>query len=115
MSFSMLEETCLIAEGVSADGDGLRPTWDKPGNVLADDWLTEDGAAQDVPDGSVGALPHLLQAELYIHIKYIIVERKIPQSSTIIHSTSCTLAIKYFSSPYMSTMLIQKYSRQVLP
>lgn len=49
---------------MSADGDGLRPTGNKPGNVLADDWLAKDGAAQDVPDGSVGALPHLLQAEL---------------------------------------------------
>lgn len=49
---------------MSADGDGLRPTWNKPGNVLADDWLAEDCAAQDVPDCSVGALPHLLQAEL---------------------------------------------------
>lgn len=49
---------------MSADGDGLRPAWNKPGNVLADDWLAEDGAAQDIPDGSVGALPHLLQAKL---------------------------------------------------
>lgn len=49
---------------MSANGDGLRPAWNKPGNVLADDRLTEDGAAQDVPDGSIRALPHLLQAEL---------------------------------------------------
>lgn len=54
----------LITKGVSADGDGLRPAWNKPGNVLADDWLAEDGAAQDVPDGAVGALPHLFQAKL---------------------------------------------------
>lgn len=54
----------LVTEGVSADGDGLRPAGNKPGNVLADDWLTEDGASQDVSDGSVGALPHLLQLEL---------------------------------------------------
>lgn len=49
---------------MSANGDGLCPTWNKPGNVLADDWLTEDCAPQDVPDGSVGALPHLFQFEL---------------------------------------------------
>lgn len=49
-----------------ANGDGLRPTWYQPGNVLADDWLTEDGAAQDVPDGAVRALPHLLQAKLCV-------------------------------------------------
>lgn len=49
---------------MSADGDGLRPAGNELGNVLADDWLTEDGATQDVSDGTVGALPHLLQAEL---------------------------------------------------
>lgn len=54
----------LVTEGVSSDGDGLRPAWDEPGNVLADDWLAEDRASQDVPDGAVGALPHLLQIEL---------------------------------------------------
>lgn len=54
----------LIPEGVSANSDGLRPARNKPGNVLADDWLTEDGASQDVSDGSIGALPHLLKLEL---------------------------------------------------
>lgn len=54
----------LIPKCVSADGDGLRPARHQPGNVLADDWLTEDCASQDVPDGAVGALPHLLQLEL---------------------------------------------------
>lgn len=54
----------LITEGVSANSDGLRPARNKPGNVLADDWLAEDGASQDVSDGSIGALPHLLQLEL---------------------------------------------------
>lgn len=56
----------LITEGVSANSDGLCPARNKPGNVLADDWLTEDCAAQDVPDGAVGTLPHLLQAKLFI-------------------------------------------------
>lgn len=55
----------LISERVSADGDGLRPAGNQPRNVLADDWLTEDGAAQDVSDGTVRALPHLLQAKFY--------------------------------------------------
>lgn len=54
----------LITECVPSDGDGLRPAWNEPGNVLADDWLTEDCASQDVPDGTVGTLPHLLQLEL---------------------------------------------------
>ena len=56
--------TDLVSKGVSADGDGLGPPWHQPWNVLANDWLTEDCPAQDVPDGSVRALPHLLQAEL---------------------------------------------------
>lgn len=58
------DEAHLITEGMSANSDGLCPTWNKSGNVLADDWLTEDSASQDVPDGSVGALPHLLQLKL---------------------------------------------------
>lgn len=60
----ILKEAYLITEGVSANSDGLCPTWNKPGNVLADDGLTEDSASQDVPDGSIGALPHLLQFKL---------------------------------------------------
>lgn len=58
------EASHLVAERVPPDGDGLRPAWNQPGNVLADDGLTEDRAPQDVPDGAVGALPHLLQLEL---------------------------------------------------
>lgn len=54
----------LITERVPSDGDGLRPARNEPGNVLADDWLAEDRASQDVPDGAVGALPHLLQVKL---------------------------------------------------
>ena len=49
---------------MSANGDWLRPTRNQTGDVLADDWLAEHSAAQDVPDGSVWALPHLLQLEL---------------------------------------------------
>lgn len=51
----------LVAVGMSANGDGLRPTRNKSGNVLANDWLTEDCATEDVPNGSIGALPHLLE------------------------------------------------------
>lgn len=54
----------LVTECVSSNGDGLRPAWNKPGNVLTDDWLTENCASQNVPDGAVGALPHLLQIKL---------------------------------------------------
>ena len=35
-----------------------------PWNVLANDSFTEDGSSEDVPDGSVWRLPHLLQLEL---------------------------------------------------
>jgi hypothetical protein len=50
--------------GVTTDDDGLAPARDETGHVLADDGLAEDGAAQDVTDGAVGRLPHLLQLEL---------------------------------------------------
>jgi hypothetical protein len=53
----------LVAEGVAADDDRLGPARHQARHVLADDRLAEDHAAQDVADGAVGRLPHLLQAE----------------------------------------------------
>ena len=42
--------TVLIAERMAADNDGLHPSWDGSRNALEDDWLAEDGAAEDVAD-----------------------------------------------------------------
>src|SRR6185312_279144 len=55
----------LVAVGVAADDDGLRPAWDEARHVAADDGLAEDDAAEDVADRAVGALPHLLQIEFF--------------------------------------------------
>ena len=60
----MRQMSYLISVGVTANGDGLGPTWHKPGNFLADDWLAEHCATQDVTDRAIGAQPHLLQLEL---------------------------------------------------
>ena len=63
------EEVCslvLVAEGVTADHDRLGPAGHQTRHVRADDRLTEDHAAQDVADGAVRRLPHLLQAE-FLH------------------------------------------------
>lgn len=54
----------LVAMGVPANGDGHGPARDKTGDVLADNGLPEDSPTKDVPDGSIGTLPHLLQLEL---------------------------------------------------
>lgn len=54
----------LVAVGVPANGDGLGPARDEAGDVFAYDGLPEDGSAQDVPDGPIRTLPHLLQLEL---------------------------------------------------
>ena len=35
---------------MAADDDGLDPSWDGSRNALKDDWLAEDGAAEDVAD-----------------------------------------------------------------
>ncbi len=45
-----VRRTILITERVAADDDGLDPSWDRPRNTLEDDWLAEDGAAEDVAD-----------------------------------------------------------------
>lgn len=54
----------LISESVATDHNGLGPTGDQAGDVLDHDGLTEDSSAQNVTDGTVGGLPHLLQLEL---------------------------------------------------
>ena len=54
----------LIAVGMTADDDRLRPTGDELGDVRADDRLAEHDAAEDVADRAVRRPPHLLQAEL---------------------------------------------------
>lgn len=52
-----------VTEGVSADDDGFVPVLDEPGDILDDDGFSEDSAVEIVPDGAVGALPHLLELE----------------------------------------------------
>ena len=54
----------LVAIGVAADDDRLGPARNQARHVLADDRLAEDDAAEDVADGAVRRLPHLLEAEL---------------------------------------------------
>ena len=55
----------LVAVGVAADHERLGPAGHQARHVLADDGLAEDHAAQDVADGAVGRLPHLLELELF--------------------------------------------------
>lgn len=50
----------LISKSMSANCYRLCPSRNETGNVFAKNWLTENGAAQDVPNGSVGTFPHLL-------------------------------------------------------
>ncbi len=54
----------LVSESVAADHDGFGPAGHQAWDVIDHDGLAEHGAAEDVADGAVGALPHLLQAEL---------------------------------------------------
>ena len=49
---------------MSADDDGLGPAGHEAGDVIDDDRFSEDGATNDVSDGTVGRLPHLLEVEL---------------------------------------------------
>ena len=53
----------LVAEGVAADDDRLRPARHEARHVAAYDRLAEDHPAEDVADGAVGRLPHLLELE----------------------------------------------------
>lgn len=49
---------------VSANDDGLLPSGNEERHIVADNGLSEDGTVEDVTDGSIGGLPHLLQLEL---------------------------------------------------
>ena len=49
---------------VSAYDNGLLPSGDEERHIVADNGLSEDGTIEDVTDGSIGRLPHLLQLEL---------------------------------------------------
>ena len=60
----------LVAEGVAADDDRLGPARHQARHVLADDRLAEDHAAQDVADGAVRRLPHLLEVE-FLHPAFV--------------------------------------------
>ena len=61
----------LIAIGVTTNHDGLLPSCNESRNVLTNDGLSEDSSSQDVTNGTVGALPHLLQLELCSTARYI--------------------------------------------
>jgi hypothetical protein len=52
-----------ISESVSSDNDGFGPILDQSWNVLDENGFSEHGSVEVVSDGSVGALPHLLQFE----------------------------------------------------
>ena len=49
---------------MSSDDDGFFPSWNESGNVLDDDGFSEDSAIEYISDGSIRALPHLLELEL---------------------------------------------------
>lgn len=58
----------LIPKSMSVVCYGLSPTRKKTGNVLTKEQLTENCATEEVPDGPIRALPHLLQRKIYKHI-----------------------------------------------
>ena len=47
-----------------ANDNGLLPPWYQLWDVLDYNWLSKHGAIQNVSDGSIGASPHLFEAEL---------------------------------------------------
>lgn len=55
--------------GMAANDDGFLPAWHKARNIVADDGFAEHCATQDVADGAVGRLPHLLEIELWVKDK----------------------------------------------
>ena len=54
----------LITISMSADDNWLGPSWHKSRDVGNDNWLSEDGTIENVSNGAVRTLPHLLETEL---------------------------------------------------
>ena len=50
---------------MSSNDDGFVPVLDESGNVLDDDWFSENSSVEVVSDGSVGTLPHFFKFELF--------------------------------------------------
>ena len=65
LSNNIILAAVLITESVSSNDDWLGPAWYAPRNVRDDNWLSEDRAVKDVPDGSIGTPPHLLEVEFF--------------------------------------------------
>lgn len=51
----------LVSVSVPANNDWLGPSGNKSGDIADDNGFSEDCAVENVPDSSVGGLPHLLQ------------------------------------------------------
>ena len=60
----------LVTKRVTANADRLLPAGHRTRDLLQDDRLTEDGAAENVADRAVRREPHLLQVEL-LHTRLI--------------------------------------------
>jgi len=53
----------LIAECMSSDDNGTRPTWHQSGDILDDNRFSKNCSAHLVTDGAVGGSPHFLETE----------------------------------------------------
>lgn len=58
---------------MSADNDRFGPTWHKFRQSLENNRLTENGAIENVTDGTVRGLPHLLELEFYYIVHALII------------------------------------------
>ena len=60
-----ISRAILVTKRMTANHDGVRPARDQAGYVINNDWLAENYTAQNIADGTVGRLPHFLQAEFF--------------------------------------------------
>ena len=51
-------------QGVPANYYGLLPPWHQFWDIFNHNWLSENCAIQNIPDGPIRASPHLFEAEL---------------------------------------------------
>ena len=80
----------LVAEGMAANADGLRPARNRAWDLFQNDRLTEHSTAQDIADRAIGRQPHFLEVE-FLHTCLIWRNRRALDTDLVLLDRFCRL------------------------
>ena len=78
----------LIAVSMTPNHYRLSPAGHQLGNIVANNWLTEHHAIQNVSNGSVWRLPHLLQIEFF-NTRFVWGDSRTFDADTVLQDCIC--------------------------